>query len=138
MKNEQYVNVLAMYIDSVCQDFVHFLRTQIDLVEDDIKLVLDEYNSNIVTNKNTPGNYTFKDISEALFNVLQSEYPGPSKVIDIEYDDITIKTELVLKSRIIARRFDEKSFFSTILGFTSGWDYKHYNENTSQKIFVFR
>ena len=25
-------------------------------------------------------------------------------------------------------------FFSTILGFTSGWDYKHYNEHISQKI----
>ena len=25
-------------------------------------------------------------------------------------------------------------FFSTILGFTSEWDYKHYNENISQKI----
>ena len=25
-------------------------------------------------------------------------------------------------------------FFSTILGFASGWDYKHYNEYISQKI----
>ena len=33
-----------------------------------------------------------------------------------------------------AIRFDEKSFFSTILGFTSGWDYKHYNEYTSQNF----
>ena len=31
-------------------------------------------------------------------------------------------------------RFDENSFFSTILGFTPGWDYKHYNEYISQKI----
>ena len=29
---------------------------------------------------------------------------------------------------------NEKSFFNTILGFTSGWDYKHYSEYTSQKI----
>ena len=34
----------------------------------------------------------------------------------------------------MAIRFDEKSFFSTILGFTSGWDYKHYNQYLSQKI----
>ena len=54
-------------------------------------------------------------------------------MIDIEYDDITMKTKLVVKSGIIAIRFDEKSFFSTVLGFTSGWDYKHYNEYTSQK-----
>ena len=25
-------------------------------------------------------------------------------------------------------------FFSSVLGFTPGWDYKHYNENISQKI----
>ena len=30
--------------------------------------------------------------------------------------------------------FDEKSFFSSIMGSTSGWDYKHYNEFTSEKI----
>ena len=41
---------------------------------------------------------------------------------------------MVVKNGIIAIRFDEKSFFIFILGFTSGWDYKHYNEYTSQKI----
>ena len=35
---------------------------------------------------------------------------------------------------IIAKRFDEKSFFTTILGFTSGCDYKNYNKYISQKI----
>ena len=29
---------------------------------------------------------------------------------------------------------DEKSFFNTSFCFTSRWDYKHYNEGTSQKI----
>ena len=41
---------------------------------------------------------------------------------------------MVLRAGIIAIRFDEKSFFSSILGFTPGWDYKHYNEYISQKI----
>ena len=41
---------------------------------------------------------------------------------------------MVVKEGIIAIRFDEKSFFSTILGFTPGWDYKHYNKYVSQKI----
>ena len=104
------------------------------MVEDDIKLVLDEYNSSFITYELEHGIYTFKDISEALFNFLQSEYPVPSNTIDIEYDDITMKTKLDVKAGIIAIRFDEKSFFSTILGFTSGWDYKHYNKYISQKI----
>ena len=134
MEDGGYMNILAGYVSSVFQDFESFLRTEVDLVEDDVKLVLDEYNSNFITYEIDPGIYTFKDISEALFNILQSEYPGPSNVIDIEHDDITMKTKMVVKSGIIAIRFDEKSFFSTILGFTPGWDYKHYIKNTSQKI----
>ena len=136
MNDEQYMNILANYISSVFQDFESPLQTQIDLVEHDIKLVLDEYNSSFITYDLQPGIYTFKDISEALFNIIQFEYPGPSVVIDIEYDDITMKTKLVVRSGIIAIRFDEKSFFSTILGFNSGWDYKHYNKYISQKILI--
>ena len=55
-------------------------------------------------------------------------------MIDIEYDDITMKTKLVVKFGSIVIRFDGKSFFSTVLGFSPGWDYKHYNEYISQKI----
>ena len=134
MKDDKYMNILAIYIASVFQDFESFLRTQIDLVEDDIKLVLDEYTSSFITYELEPGIYTFKDISEALFNILQLEYPGPSNAIVIEFDDITRKTKLVVRPGIIAIRFDEKPFFSTVIGFTPGWDYKHYNEYTSQKI----
>ena len=134
-KNDDgYVNLLARYTSSVFQDFKSFLRTQIDLVEDDIKLVLDEYNSSFITCELDPGVYNFKDNSEALFNILQSDCPGDCNVIVIEYDDIKMKTKLDVKAGIIAIRFDEKSFFSTILGFTPGWDYKHYNKYISQKI----
>ena len=45
-----------------------------------------------------------------------------------------MKTNWFLRSRIIAIRFDAKSFFSTILRFTAGWDYKHYNQYLIQKI----
>ena len=67
MNDEQYMNILAIYTRSVFQDFESFLRTQIDLIEDDIKLVLDEYNSSFITYELGPGIYTFKDLSEALF-----------------------------------------------------------------------
>ena len=83
MKDDQYMKILAIYNSSVFQDFESFLRTQIDLVQDDIKLVLDEYNSSYTTYELDSGIYTFKDISKALVNILQSEYPGPSNVIDI-------------------------------------------------------
>ena len=45
-----------------------------------------------------------------------------------------MKTKLVVNGGILAVKFHEKSFFSTVLGFTSGWDYKHYNKYTSQTI----
>ena len=134
MNDEQYMNILAIYTRSVFQDFESFLRTQIDLVEDDIKLVLDEYNSNFVTYELVPGIYRYRDMAEALYYILESEYPSSGSEILIRLDDITRKTNVVVRSGIIAIRFDEKSFFSTILGFTPGWDYKHYNQYLSQKI----
>ena len=134
MNDGGYMNVLARYTSSVFQDIERFLRTQIDLVEDDIKLVLDDYKSSFITCELDPGIYTFKDISHALYNILQSDCPSDCNVIVIEYDDIKMKTKLDVKAGILAIRFDEKSFFSTILGFTPGWDYKHYNKYISQKI----
>ena len=134
MKDEHYMNILAIYTRSTFQDFERFLRTQIDLVEDDVKLVLDEYNSSFVTYKLEPGIYSYRDISEALFYILQSEYPSSDSEILMRLDPITRKTKLVVNSGYIAIRFEENSFFSTILGFTPGWDYKHYNQYLSQKI----
>ena len=42
MNDEKCMLILAMYVGSNFQDFESFLRTEVDLVEDDIKLVLDE------------------------------------------------------------------------------------------------
>ena len=120
MNDEQCMSILAIYTSSVFQDFESFLRTQIDLIEDDIKLVLEEYNSSFITYELQPGIYNYREISEALFYTLQSEYPQSGSEILIRLDDITRKTKLVVNSGFIAIRFDEKSFFSTILGFTAG------------------
>ena len=104
------------------------------MIEDDVKLVLDEYNSSFITYELEPGIYNYREVSEALFTILQLEYPSSDSEIQIRLDDISRKIKLVVNSGIIAIRFDEKSFFSTILGFTAGWDYKHYNQYLSQKI----
>ena len=45
-----------------------------------------------------------------------------------------MKTKLVVRPVIIVIRFDEKSFFSTSLGFSPHWYYGHYNDYISQKI----
>ena len=44
-----YINNLAGYQNSVFQDFRICLRTEVALVEDDIRLVLDKYNSSFIT-----------------------------------------------------------------------------------------
>ena len=134
MKSEQYLNILAVYTSSIFQDFENFLRTEIDLVEDVVRLALDKYDSNFITYELTPGIYNFKDLSEALFTFLQLEDPASSSENVIEIDDFTMKTQLVVKSGFKAITFDEKLFFSTVLGFTSGWNYKHYKKYISQKF----
>ena len=83
MKDDNYMQVLEGYSRSVFQDFEIYLRTEVDLIEDHIKLVLDEYNSNFITYELQPRIYTSKDISEVLFKILQIEYPELCNVIHI-------------------------------------------------------
>ena len=75
--------------------------------------------------KITPGIYTIEDISEAVNKIGDHE-----RTLQIENDDITMKTELFLTrfgSTFGTLRFNEKSFFNALLGFTPYWDYKPTN-----------
>ena len=63
MINEQNMNIVADYVSSVFQDFESYLRTEVDLIEDDIILVIDESNSSFVTYELESGIHTFKDFS---------------------------------------------------------------------------
>ena len=63
------------------------------------------------------------------------------ETIQIEYDDISMKTKIILKYIggrkmfvLGTLRFDERSFFHTLLGFTPYWDYKPPDVYTSDKI----
>ena len=125
------MDILGFHVSFVFQDFESYLRTEVDLVEDDNKLVLDEYISSFITCELEPAIYTFENFSEALLKILQPEYDGYLNAFDIEYDDIAVKTDFDVRAGIIAIRFDEQSFFSNVLGLTAGWDNKHYNEYTS-------
>ena len=111
------MNVLAGYTSSVFQDFESYLRTEVDLVEDSIRLILHKYNSIFITFELELGIYNFRDLSESVFNILKPENPASSNVIVVEFDDITMRTKLVVRDGIIAIRFDKISFFSTIFGF---------------------
>ena len=65
-ESEKYMNILAGYTSSMFQDFESYLRTLIDLVEDDDRMVLEDYLSTFITYELPPGVYTLEDISEFL------------------------------------------------------------------------
>ena len=77
------------------------------MVEDEIKLVLDENRSSFFTYELQLGIYTFKNLSEALLSFLQPEYQGNHNAIDIEFDGFTMKTKLVVRAGIVVIRFNE-------------------------------
>ena len=59
--------------------------------------------------------------------------------LQIEYDDITMKTKLILNQfggTIGTLGFDEKTFFDFLLGFTPYWDYKPTNAFQGQILGV--
>ena len=93
MKDDNDLPILAKYNDFLFQDFESFLRTEIDLVAEDIRLVSEENNSSSITYELQPGIYAFEDFSKALLNILQPEYELFNNSVDIYYDDITIKTK---------------------------------------------
>ena len=55
MKNDECMRNLAIYNSSIFQDFESFLRTEIDLVEDDIRMVSVENISCFITFELEPG-----------------------------------------------------------------------------------
>ena len=131
-KNSDGYRILLMgYGRSLFRDFESYLRIVVGLDEKDIQLILKQYNSHFATYELTPGSYTIQDISDAVHT-----FSGHSEIIQIEYDDISMKTKIILKFvndevgfALGTLRFDERSFFHTFLGFEPYWDYKPTTSN---------
>ena len=77
-----------------------------------------------------------QDISDAVHTVS-----GHSDIIEIEYDDISMKTKIILKYNdwrenfgLGTLRFDKISFFHTLLGHHPYFDYKVPGVYNSKKI----
>ena len=131
-----YMILLLGYSKSSFRDFESYLRIIVGLDEKDIQLILKEYNSHFITYELTPGIYSIQDISDTIFN-----FSNFIETIQIEYDDISMKTKIILKYIggremfiLGTLRFDERSFFHILLGFTPYWDYKSPGVYTSDKI----
>ena len=55
------------------RDFESYLTIVIGLDEEDIQSISKQYNSNFVTYQLSPGIYTIKDISEAVYTMSDQE-----------------------------------------------------------------
>ena len=129
--SDGYIILLLGYSASPFRDFESYLRLVVGLDEEDIQLILKEYNSHFITYELTPGIYTIQDISDAI-----QTFSGHQEIIQLEYDDISMRTTIVLKlkneevkSALGTLRFDKQSFFHTLLGFSPYWDYKPNNSS---------
>ena len=133
--SDGYMILLLGYARSLFRDFESYLRIVVGLPEEDIQLILGEYNSYFITYELTPGIYSIQDISDTIHT-----FSGHTETIQIEYDNITMKTKIILKDIgerkmfvLGTLRFDERSFFHILLGFTPYWDYKPPSVYTSDK-----
>ena len=127
-----YFILFRRYLQSPFLDFESYLIILTGLNEDDIQLILKQYNSKFESYKNSPGVYTLKDLAlsrgfrTGFEIVMQPDHKyDKSDSIFINSDDVSLITKSILRSDNNALRFDEKSFFNTILGFSSHWDYKN-------------
>ena len=132
MNTDGYMILLLGYSRSLFRDFESYLGIVVGLEEEDIQLVLKQYNSHFITYQLTPGIYTIQDFSDAIHT-----FSCHSESIQIEYDDISMKTKFISKFKndekmkfgLGTLRFDERSFFHTLLGYVPYWDYKPTNSN---------
>ena len=123
--HDGYIILLMGYARSLFRDFESYLRIVVGLEEDNIRLILKQYNEKFITYELDPGNYTIDDLTKAVYPL--GDHKG---TLQIEYDDLNKKVKLILTrfgETFGTLKFDKNSFFHTLLGFTPYWDYKPTN-----------
>ena len=119
------------------RDFESYLRVFSLLDENDIQLILKQYNSKFTTYKFPPGAFTFNDLSDVPSRGFQNELElrilqpnlkhDKSDSIITENDNVTLITKLILRPDIKVMRIDKNSYFNTVLSFSPIWDYKSFD-----------
>ena len=123
--HDGYIILLTGYARFLFRDFESYLRIVVGLEEDDIQLILKQYNEKFITYELDPGNYTIEDLQKAVYPL--GDHEG---TLQIEYDDLNKKVKLILTrfgDTFGTLRFDKKALFHTLFGFTPYWDYKPTN-----------
>ena len=87
-----YMMILLAYAKSPFRDFEIYLRIVVRLDEEDIQLILEEYKSHFITYELPPGIYSIQDILDTIIT-----FSGHMETIQIEYDDISMKSKIILK-----------------------------------------
>ena len=110
------------------RDSESYLRILCSLDENDLQLILKQYNSKFTKYKFPPGVYTFKDICVVLSRGFRIEFEVGGWMRPIKkygsHNSILIKliTLLIIKFKlrndIKVMRFHKKSLFNTILSFS--------------------
>ena len=101
------------YARSLFRDFESYPRIVVGLEEDNIRLILKQYNEKFFTYELDP----IEDLKKAIYPL--GDHEG---TLQIEYDDLDKKVKLILTrfgETFGTLRFDEKSFFSYIFRFHS-------------------
>ena len=99
IKSDKFMKTLSVYNSFILHHFDSFLRTEVDLVEDDIRLVLDEKISSFTAYEITPGIFNFKDLTEVLTKIPQLGFDGLNTSNIIEFNHISMKTKLIVGRR---------------------------------------
>ena len=105
------------------QNFESNHKTKVGLADEDFVLILKQCNLGFITQEIPPGVYTNGDNIEYIDDISKG---GIKK----ENDDFTMNTKLFERSKIM--RFDDKTFFNTILGFELHWYYNPHHKYSTE------
>ena len=110
--SDGYMILLLGYSQSLFRDFERYFRNVVGLDEEVIQLILKQNNSHFITYELTPGIHTIQD-----FSITVHSFIGHSAIREIEYDDISMKTKIILNYfggqknfGLGTLRFEKKSF----------------------------
>ena len=107
--HDGYIILLMGYARSPLRDFESYLRIVVGLEEDNIRLILKQYNEKFFTYELDPRNYTIEDLKKVVYPL--GDHEG---TLQIEYDDLDKKVKIILTrfgETFGTLRFDKKSFF---------------------------
>ena len=91
--SDGYMILVLGYARLPFRDFESFLRIVVALDEENLHLNLKQYKSQFITFEISPGIYTIQVFSDAVLT-----FAGHNEILEIEYDDSTMKTKLILKN----------------------------------------